>query len=119
MAGSDHALPSCYFLLELAFVSSCDLMFESDSLVSAAPILRLAPGIFHLYWFHLGSTVTPSLCVISTGPGGLVCTTRRSLVALIQLYAKFYLSLVSDLSTALTLNKIRETLSNLQKKDGL
>lgn len=44
LAGAYHCLPSCYFLFELAFASFCDLIFESESLVSGSPVLCLAPG---------------------------------------------------------------------------
>lgn len=73
VASVHHSLPSCYFLLELAFASFYDVKFEFESVVSGSPILF---DTFHQYLFHHRSTTTPSLCVSFTvnfpGHGGLV-----------------------------------------------
>lgn len=119
LAGAYHCPLSCYFLLELALASSCDLIFESESLVSGSPILCLAPGTFPQYCFDLGNTMTPSLCQIHCKlphQGGPVFTARHSLAGSSTADStpdSICLSLTS-LQHSVTLNKIPGILSNLQ-----
>lgn len=124
-SGWSLSLPS--FLLLLAWVglaSSCDLIFESASLVSGSPILCLALGPFHQYCFDLGSTMTPSLCQVHCKlpcHDGLAFATRPSLAGSNTADCtpdSICLSLTS-LQHSLTLNKIPGILSNLQNKAWL
>lgn len=109
VASDHHCLPSCYFLLEVAFASFYDVKFEFESVVSRSPILSRPR--------HLSSIFVPPSQHCNSQPvcqfhrklpwSWWSCTMRHSPAGSIQLTPlQFYLLSLTSLELSLILNQI-------------